>query len=58
MLMAVTRIEILVRIAGKITEPLYLVFYCMRVDDVHYHCNAVAMSLIDECLQFLRRTES
>ena len=54
MLMAVTRIEKLVRITGKITQALDLILHGMRVDDIHNDGNALLMRGIDEGFQFLR----
>ena len=58
MLMTVARIEILVRIAGKITKAFQLVLHCMRVDDVHDDGNTVLMGSINEILQLFWSTET
>ena len=58
MLVSVARIEILVRVAGKIAQTFQLVLHGVRVHDVHDDCDSVLMGRIDEVLQFLRRSES
>ena len=58
MLMPVAGIEILVRISSKISQTLYLILHGMRVDNIHDDCDAVAVCLVYESLQFLRSTEA
>ena len=58
MLVSVARIEVLVRITGKITETFHLVLHCMRVNDIHDDSNTILMGSIDEILEFLRGSET
>ena len=46
MFVTVARIEILVRIAGKIAKALNLVLHCMRMNDIHDNSNTILMSRI------------
>ena len=54
MLVAVTRIEELVGVAGKVTESLHLILHGMRMYDIHDHRETHLMGGIDEFLQFFR----
>ena len=58
MLMAITRIEELVRITSEVTQTFHLVLHSVRVYDIHNHSHTVLVSLVDESLQFLRGTEA
>ena len=53
-----TRIEILVRITGKVTQPFYFILHCMGVNDVHDNSDAHAMGCVNEFFQFVRSTEA
>ena len=48
MLTPVSLAEILARVAGKVAQPLVLIFHGMAVYDVHDHGNAHRVSLVDE----------
>ena len=58
MLMSVARIEVLVRITGKIAETFHLVLHCMRVNDIHNDSYAILMGCINERLEFLWGSET
>ena len=58
MFVTVARIEILVRIAGKIAKALNLVLHCMRMNDIHDNSNTILMSRINKILQLFRSTET
>ena len=58
MLVSVARIEVLVRITGKITETFHLILHCMRVNDIHNDSDAILMSCINERLELLRGSET
>ena len=53
MLAARVTVEVLVIRSVKASEPLDLVFHCMRVDYVHNHGYPELMSLVNQALEFL-----
>ena len=53
-----SRIEILVRITGKITQSFYLILHCMGMNNIHNNSDTHSMSSIDQLLQLIRSTET
>ena len=51
-------VEVLIRITGKIAQAFHFILYCMRMNDVHNHCNTQSVCGIDQLLQFFRSTET
>ena len=51
-------VEVLIRITGKIAQSFHFILYCMRMNDVHNHCNTQSVCGIDQLLQFFRSTET
>ena len=58
MLVALTRIEELVRVACKISKSFDLVFHSVRVYYIHDDGNTVLMGCVDEFLELLWCAES
>ncbi len=58
MLVPVARIEILVGITGQIAKTLHLVLHSVTVYNIHNDGNTIGMGRINQCFQFLRRTET
>ena len=58
MLVAIARIEILVRVASQIAESLHLILHGVRMHDVHNHGDAILMGCVYELLQLFRGTEA
>ena len=58
MLPPVIAMEELGRVTIQQAQALVLIFYCVRVDDIHNHSNTVPVGLVNKLLQFLRGTES
>ena len=58
MLTTRSRIEILVRITGKVTQTFHFVFHRMRMDNVHNNGNTHLMSSINQRFQFVGRTKA
>ena len=52
------RIEILVRITGKVTQTFHFVFHRMRMDNIHNNGNTHLMSSIDQCFQLIGSTKA
>ena len=51
-------VEVLIRITSKIAQAFHFILYCMRMNDVHNHCNTQSVCGIDQLLQFFRSTET
>ena len=58
MLVAVARIEELVRVSAEVAKTFHLVLHSVTVNYVHNHCDAVLMSSIYEFLEFLGGSET
>jgi len=58
MLTTRSRIEILVRITGKVAQTFHFVFHRMRMDNIHNNGNPHLMSSINQRFQFVRRTKA
>ena len=53
-----SRIEILIRITGKIAQTFYLVLHSMRVNNIHYYSNPQSVSSINQFFELFRSTET
>lgn len=52
------RIEVLIRITGKIAKSLHFILHGMRVNNIHNDGNSHSMRRINQFLQFIRCTET
>ena len=57
-LSAGTFVEILIRCAVKIAQPLALVLHGVRMNNVHYHVHAHTVGIVNQVLQLFGRTET
>ena len=55
---AMIAMEELCRITIQQSQSLVLIFYRMRMDNIHNHRNIVSVSLVNKLLQLLRGAEA
>ena len=58
MLPTIAVMEILIAGTIEVTESLEFILHCMAVHEIHDHMHAATVRVIDESLQFIRRTET